>query len=271
MRIWKKQMKTLKSSAVLSICIIVLLLLTVQPLNAQKHAVRAKGHSHNDYEQKDPFWSAYNHGFSSIEADVFLAANDLPVAHDKKDISPEKTLKILYLKPLLQCIQKNNGSVYADRSKHLLLLIDCKTDGVNTLQEIIRQLYQFPDLISNRTIKFVITGNQPHKDSLYKYPSFIWFDGDLNYKYQKKNLKKIALFSANFRNYSDWKGLDNIDNHSSEVLQREIQKAHRFKKPVRFWAAPDNENTWAVFLKAGIDLINTDKIEEFSAFTGELP
>jgi hypothetical protein len=32
----------------------------------------SNAHSHNDYEQKIPFWIAYNHGFGSIEADIFL-------------------------------------------------------------------------------------------------------------------------------------------------------------------------------------------------------
>ncbi len=32
----------------------------------------ANTHSHNDYEQPIPFWTAYNAQFGSIEADVFL-------------------------------------------------------------------------------------------------------------------------------------------------------------------------------------------------------
>ncbi|MFT3902838.1 MAG: phosphatidylinositol-specific phospholipase C/glycerophosphodiester phosphodiesterase family protein [Niabella sp.] len=257
-------MNTLKYSSAIGICI-AFFLLTAQPLVAQKHVV-VKGHSHNDYEQQDPFWSAYNHGFSSIEADVFLADDNLPVAHAKRNISPEKNLRTLYLEPLSQCVKKNKGSVYPNRSKNLLLLIDCKTEGISTLQEIIRELRQFPELISNRTLKFVITGNQPHKDSLFRYPAFIWFDGNLNYSYNKKNLKKIALFSANFRNYSAWNGVDMPDKKSAITLQQEIKKAHQLKKPVRFWGAPDNENAWNTFLNMGIDFINTDRIKDFSTF-----
>jgi alkaline phosphatase len=36
------------------------------------HYTIANTHSHNDYEQPIPFWTAYNAQFGSIEADIFL-------------------------------------------------------------------------------------------------------------------------------------------------------------------------------------------------------
>jgi len=35
---------------------------------------------------------------------------------------------------------------------------------------------------------------------------------------------------------------------------------------LRFWASPDNKNSWSVLENAGVDLINTDKINEFSNY-----
>lgn len=52
-------------------------------------------HSHNDYEQKQPFYAAYHLGFDSIEADVYIKDNELFVAHDWDKISPDAVL--LYL------------------------------------------------------------------------------------------------------------------------------------------------------------------------------
>ena len=40
-----------------------------------------KIHSHNDYQQKVPFWNAFANGANSIEIDVFLVDNELFVAH----------------------------------------------------------------------------------------------------------------------------------------------------------------------------------------------
>jgi len=41
-------------------------------VNAQPRIYsNANAHSHNDYEQANPFWNAYTEGFGSIEVDIF--------------------------------------------------------------------------------------------------------------------------------------------------------------------------------------------------------
>ncbi|MES1249631.1 MAG: alkaline phosphatase, partial [Chitinophaga rupis] len=67
--------------------IIVLLALAICSLQAQplRYTV-SNAHSHNDYEQKIPFWLAYNEGFGSIEADIFLRGDSLVVAHSTKEL-----------------------------------------------------------------------------------------------------------------------------------------------------------------------------------------
>ena len=35
---------------------------------------------------------------------------------------------------------------------------------------------------------------------------------------------------------------------------------------VRFWAAPDNAAVWEELYRAGVDLINTDRLEQLDAF-----
>src|SRR6476620_10934165 len=62
----------------------------------------ANAHSHNDYEQKVPFHNAWEHGFGSIEADIFLVGDELIVAHDTSQLTGGRTLKSLYLDPLQQ-------------------------------------------------------------------------------------------------------------------------------------------------------------------------
>ncbi|MDH5250674.1 MAG: hypothetical protein OEW40_16890, partial [Cyclobacteriaceae bacterium] len=37
-------------------------------------------------------------------------------------------------------------------------------------------------------------------------------------------------------------------------------------KKLRLWAIPDNVNAWRVLLDAGIDIINTDKLQELNTF-----
>jgi len=79
----------------------------------------SNAHSHNDYEQRIPFWMAFNAGFGSIEADVFLIDSVLYVAHDRGELRRNMKLDTAYLLPLLRCLQKNEGRPYADSSKKL--------------------------------------------------------------------------------------------------------------------------------------------------------
>lgn len=240
-------------------------LVTVATAQPKSYSVQ-NAHSHNDYEQQRPFWLAYENGFGSIEADVYLENGDLLVAHNKKDINPQRTLRNLYLNPLQQALKRNKGNVYSNKHNKLLLLIDCKTEGVPALNEIIQQLKDYPELTKNKGLRVVITGNQPNKDSLNTYPGFIWFDGDLSYNYSPNNLARIALFSANYRKYASWKGVGAMDDSSRSNLNAVIDKAHDSKLPIRFWGSPDNVNAWALFKSLGVDYINTDKIEELAHF-----
>lgn len=63
-----------------------------------KNYTIANAHAHNDYEHPVPFYTAFNAGFGSIEADVFPVNGILVVAHSKKEIEPQRTLECLYIK-----------------------------------------------------------------------------------------------------------------------------------------------------------------------------
>jgi hypothetical protein len=74
------------------------------------------------------------------------------VAHTAREIRDERTLGILYLKPIDDQIKRNNGSIYSDQSKRLTLMIDLKTDGRKTLQALVKELENFPTLINCPTL-----------------------------------------------------------------------------------------------------------------------
>jgi glycerophosphoryl diester phosphodiesterase len=99
-------------------------------------------HSHNDYEQKQPFEAAYHLGFDSIEADLYLKNNEIFVAHDWNKILPERTFKNLYLNPLLAKITENNGYPYSIK-KPLTLMLDLKKEGRELMKVLFAQLSQY--------------------------------------------------------------------------------------------------------------------------------
>src|SRR5436309_14120287 len=77
---------------------------TVKPL--------PRAHAHNDYEHARPLLDALDHGFCSIEADVWLVEGKLLVAHDRNKVKAERTLQTLYLEPLRERARVHGGRVY---------------------------------------------------------------------------------------------------------------------------------------------------------------
>ena len=119
------------------------LLFTLLPYGLFAQIPLKNAHAHNDYEHDQPLLNALSHGFTSVEADVHLAHNELYVVHDApENWSYTPTLEELYLIPLQQRIQENNGRVYPGYNEFFYLMIDFKTDADQTyvkLKEILRQ------------------------------------------------------------------------------------------------------------------------------------
>jgi len=69
-------------------------------------------HAHNDYEHTRPLLDALDHGFCSVEADIYLVEDKLLVAHNRRDAKPERTLQALYLDPLRERVKRNGGRVF---------------------------------------------------------------------------------------------------------------------------------------------------------------
>jgi alkaline phosphatase len=251
---------------------IVLLAFTTFGLQAQPSTYTASNaHSHNDYEQKIPFWLAYNEGFGSIEADIFLRHDSLIVAHSEKELALHRTLESWYLDHLLACVRKNGGKPFSDAAAPLQVLIDIKTDSIHTLARLIEVLGKYPELTGNRGIRFVITGNRPAASLFPTYPLWIWFDGVLSEQYSKEALDKIVMLSDDFKSYSKWNGKGIVPEMEWRLLQEAVTKAHQWKKTVRFWDAPDFINAWYQFMHLQVDYINTDHIAALSEFLRRLP
>ncbi len=66
-------------------------------------------HAHNDYAHRRPLLDALAHGFTSVEADVFLVKGELLVGHTWLDLRPGRTLEKLYLAPLARRVKANKG------------------------------------------------------------------------------------------------------------------------------------------------------------------
>lgn len=228
----------------------------------------ANAHSHNDYQQAAPFFSAYNLQYGSIEVDVYLSLsdNELYVAHTIKDVTQNRTFENLYLAPLADIIQKNAGNVYADTSRKLILMLDVKTEAVTTINKLIDLFMKYPAVTKCPSLTILVTGSKPHPTTFSSYPSFLWFDGYLSVNYSKEALSRIALLGENFINYSKWNGHEEMLPNEWEKLKKAVDKGHTLGKRIRFWNTPDFIEGWSKLIELGIDYINTDSIKALAEF-----
>jgi alkaline phosphatase len=220
-----------------------------------------KGHAHNDYVHTTPFFEAYNLGFGSIEADVFLLNNELYVAHDSTEINKERTLNALYITPILKEIAKNGGKI----KQPLQLLIDLKTTG-NTMQVLEKQLLIHKRIFENSNISFVISGEMPAPRHFSKYDKLLQFDGRVNTHYNKQQLKRVAMFSHNFSDIEKWKGQVPLASNKMDEIAVIIKKVHQKKKKLRFWATPDTKLGWNTLINLTVDYIGTDNLSALAHY-----
>jgi len=243
---------------------------TLRVFSQPSNYTTANAHSHNDYEKPVPFREAYDQQFGSIEADIFLQDGKLIVAHQEDQLAAGRTLESLYLDPLAKCIEKNNGTVYRDKTRQLQLLVDIKTGSVPTLNKLIEILGRYPALVSASSLKIVISGNRPAAEDFKNYPAYIYFDGELSVTYPEEALPKIEMLSDNFKKYSSWNGKGILPEADRARVEAAIKKGHDLKKKVRFWNAPDIINAWYGFMELSVDYINTDHIEAMGTFLHQL-
>lgn len=238
--------------------------------SAQGQYTTLNVHSHNDYEQKIPFFLAYNAHFGSIEADIWAVNGTLYVAHDSADITPSRTLEALYLQPIAKYFRQNGGKAWNDSPATFQLLIDLKTQTEPTLSLLVTLLKKYPDVfnasMNKNSIPVVITGNRPGPAEFNKYPANITFDGKLNLKYDAAQLKRVALFSEDLEIFTRWKGTAAIPEKEEKRLKQVIDSVHGLNKKIRFWDAPDRAYAWRTLMKLKVDYLNTDHIQDLATY-----
>jgi glycerophosphoryl diester phosphodiesterase len=215
-------------------------------------------HSHNDYEQKQPFFEAYNLSFDSIEADLYLKDGELYVAHDWKNISPERTLKKLYIEPLLVKIKENGGFPYPNK-KQLQLLLDLKREGKEILKVLYAQLKPYKKEL--RHVKISISGDMPSPEEFKDFDKMFFFDGRANLTYSKTAFKRVSLVSASFLDFGKyWPGKAPLPDDVSTKITTFVTAMHAKNKKVRLWGTPNTTLGFETLKNLKVDIIGTDEL-----------
>ena len=237
---------------------ILCLLLIVQVLivPAQKILI----HSHNDYRQPEPLTNALRNKVYSLEADIYLVNDTLKVAHDRKDLPAAPSLSSLYIQPIVDLFQVHHGQISNDHNYTPVLMIDIKENGEAVLTALVKMLSVYSTVfdrkINPKAVQIVISGDRGDRLKWGSYPSFVLFDGRTSEQYTKEQLERVAFISDSYLNYVKQK--DSTDS----LIKRVAEKTHQMKKLLRLWAIPDSSSSWTWLRELGVDIINTDKVEE---------
>jgi hypothetical protein len=235
-------------------------------------------HAHNDYMHERPLFDALENGFRSIEADVFTMGDSLYVAHNRKDIMEGRTLRELYLVPLMEYISENKKTIY-DSANPLILMIDIKDDGLTSYKLLHQILHDYlgilckvsGDTYAGGIVMVIVSGNRPVEFMMKQTQRFAFVDGRIQDLSEDYSPLLMPLISDRWTKYFSWKGKGAMPEEERTQLGSYVQQAHEKGQLIRFWASPDKpgkerEAVWTELLEAGADLVNTDDLAGLREF-----
>jgi hypothetical protein len=230
-------------------------------------------HAHNDYEHERPLLDALDHGFCSVEADVFLVGEELLIGHNRRDLRPERTLEKLYLAPLRQRVRANGGRVYPD-GPTVYLLVDVKTEARPAYAALDRLLARYADMLSvtrdgkheARAVTVVVSGNRDRETMMGQKVRYAGLDGRPEDLDSTAPADQIPWISARWGSLFRWRGKGPMPDEERKKLKAYVAKAHEHGRLVRFWDTPEDAAFWTDLRAAGVDLINTDRLAELQKF-----
>lgn len=265
--------------AIVFVCLVFLFLSPCRSQAASADVIPlSHAHAHNDYRHDRPLLDALAHGFCSVEADVYIVDDDLYVAHGRKEIQPDRTLRGLYLEPLRKRIQHNGGRVYPN-GPEFTLLIDIKTEAVSTYKALHQILAEYRDIFTsfgpegrrNKAVLAIISGNRPLALMKSKEIRYAGYDGRLTDLKSDASANLIPLISDHWDRHFTWRGHGPMPVEERLKLREIVRTAHEKGQRVRFWATPDQpsparEILWRELLAAGVDLLSTDDLNGLRQF-----
>jgi glycerophosphoryl diester phosphodiesterase len=238
-----------------------------------------QAHAHNDYEHTRPLNDALSHGFTSVEADVWLVDGELLVAHDREDVDPSRTLESLYLDPLADRVRREGGTVYRGHDGVFQLLIDVKSDAGPTYAAVHEELAEHKRImttfrdgsVKQDAVTAVISGNRDLPAMQAQRERYAGYDGRMGDLGSGLHASDLQLLSDNWTRHFTWRGVGPMPEAERTKLHDIVDRAHAAGYRIRFWATPDvagpaRDALWGELLDAGVDHLNTDDLAGLEAF-----
>ncbi len=248
-------------------------LTALPPARAAEATPLLHAHAHNDYEHPRPLLDALDQGFGSIEADIYLVEGRLLVAHNLKDVKPERTLEALYLDPLRARVQQNAGRVYRG-GPTITLLIDVKTEAVATYAALHTVLANYAALLTAfrggvatpGAVTVVLSGNRARAEISAQSLRYVALDGRIEDLATNPPVTLVPWVSDNWTKVFTWKWTGPMPEADRTKLRDLVTQAHAQGRRIRFWNTPDTPEAWRLLRDANVDLINTDHLAALRDF-----
>lgn len=238
-----------------------------------------RAHAHNDYRHARPLLDALEHGFRSVEADIFLEDGELRLGHDRHELKAGHTLQKLYLEPLRQRMEEG---LLASQQSPFFLWIDVKADGEKVYDELRRVLPLYGAMLSSyengqvqqRAVTIVLSGAlaggragqmMQTKGDAVRYAFVDGRFADLITP-ELPPTHLLTFFSDSYRLHFKWNGAGQMPPDERSRLRDMVAQAHARDLLFRLWATPDTPQMWSELLDAGADLINTDDLPGLRRF-----
>ena len=259
-------------------------------------------HSHNDYWRRVPLFDALYAGCVSVEADVWFSPTDLLIGHKAGDLTQSRTLKSLYIDPIVSILSHQNsgssplgvnttvkhGVFDTNSSTPLVLLIDIQTDGAKTFLAVQQALEPLRTrgwlthfngsavvdglvtVVGTGETPFdLITANTTYRDIFYDAPlEDLWGENVSNgsSRYTSEN---SYYASTNFEAAvgKPWHGI--LTPKQVEMVRGQVGEAQKRGIRARYWNTPNwpasrKEHVWDVLEKEGVGVLNADDLQGVS-------
>ena len=241
---------------------------------AQDFIILPNGHSHNDYTRNRPLMDALQYGFTSIEVDVYLYEGRLVVTHDNKNLDKKPSIQELYLDPLRTIITSNSGHVYQNSDAQVVLMVDLKSDKVDTYLALKEVFKSYLDLIEwfqsgklvEGPIKILLSGGPPIDLIQKETDRYFYVDGAVDQWGEDYPISLMPRASTNYRTYFKWSGNGPMPPTEEQKLRELIKLGHDHGRKVRFWGSPNKVEVWEKLMDEGADWINVDDLKGFNAY-----
>jgi len=235
-------------------------------VNAQS-AFIDKALSANDHKRKNPLLDAINLGFNGISAELKLKKNG-------ELYCGNKTLKEIYLEPLKLKSENGIKNIHPTHTAEFIFYLKIVSDSNSTFEALLKEIEPYQNMLTSfegtkrtkKPIRIIIGGSIPYSKIFSSSKRYLFAEESVLKIDDSKNETYTLLAGLSLKNNYTWKGEKNMPNMEYMSLITHVKNAHKAGRLVRLYDIPELPNAFAILYGSGIDFIEIEDLNSFSAY-----